>query len=106
MKINFTNKDSKLVIAMTERLDTTTAQYAEDKIAEKIGDNINIVFDFTELAYISSAGLRLLLAIKKDMGQKGGSVEIIGCNNDVKEIFEVTGFDSIFNMEASDEAQR
>ena len=100
MKITFNNENGKLVIKISERLDTSTYQMAEDKIQENIGDNKNIILDFSELAYISSAGLRVLLEVKKDIDKKGGTVEIIGCNDDIKEIFEVTGFDSIFNMEA------
>ena len=100
MKITFNNENEKLVIKIRERLDTSTYQVAEDKIQENIGDNKNIILDFSELDYISSAGLRVLLEVKKDIDKKSGTVEITGCNDDIKEIFEVTGFDSIFNMEA------
>lgn len=98
MTIDFKKESGKVTIIMEGRLDTTTVQYAEDKVLEEVKDVNNIVFDFSELAYISSAGLRLLLELKKSKGANGGSVEIIGCNDDVREIFAITGFDSVFNL--------
>ena len=78
MKITFNNENEKLVIKIRERLDTSTYQVAEDKIQENIGDNKNIILDFSELDYISSAGLRVLLEVKKDIDKKSGTVEITG----------------------------
>lgn len=88
---------NKLTIAVEGRLDTNTAPELQKEITN-IGDVDELIFDFSNLVYISSAGLRVLMIAQKAMSSKGG-VKIINASEDVKEIFDITGFSSILTVE-------
>ena len=88
---------SKLTIALEGRLDTTTAPELEKEIKALDGVT-DLAFDMAALDYISSAGLRVLLAAQKLMN-KQGSMVIRNANDDIKDIFEVTGFSDILTIE-------
>ena len=85
-----------LQIALEGRLDTTTAPNLSAEIAD-LGAVDEIVWDFNKLNYISSAGLRVLFKAQKDMSKKGG-MKILGANDDIKEIFDITGSSKIFTV--------
>jgi anti-sigma B factor antagonist len=59
---------------------------------------INLIFDFNTMEYISSAGLRVLLTAQKKVNALGTEMKIIGANETVKEIFDITGFFGIINI--------
>ena len=80
------------------RLETTTAPELEAVVKNELDGVEDLTFDFTDLEYISSAGLRVLLAAQKIMN-KNGSMKITGANDIVSEIFEVTGFSDILTIE-------
>ena len=91
-------KNSKeTTIEITGRLDTTTAPDLGKTITEDIADTENLVLDFKKLEYISSAGLRVLLAAQKKM-QKLGSMKLTNVCKDVMEVFEMTGFSDILTI--------
>ncbi len=94
MDIKKTENGKSLTIAIEGRLDTTTAPELQTEVS-KLGDYDELIFDLEKLAYISSAGLRVLMVAHKGMS---GNVKIINANDDIKEIFSITGFDSIFNV--------
>ncbi|WP_026528117.1 STAS domain-containing protein [Butyrivibrio sp. VCD2006] len=97
MTINKATNGSELVMALTGRLDTTTAPQLDDEI--KTLDGVEkLVFDFQGLEYISSAGLRVLLSAQKIMN-KQGSMVIKNVSEEISEIFEVTGFVDILTIE-------
>ena len=97
MTINKTANGSNLVIALSGRLDTTTAPQLDEEV--KALDGVEkLEFDFKELEYISSAGLRVLLAAQKVMSKQGGMV-IKNVSEEISEIFEVTGFSDILTIE-------
>lgn len=98
MDIIVNNKDSKLEIKLVGRLDTTTAPLLEDKIKAMIEGVTELVFNFESLEYISSAGLRIMLSTQKRMNQQGRMV-IINMNSTVKEVFELTGFVDIIDIQ-------
>lgn len=98
MKINKTVTGNTLSIALEGRLDTTTAPTLEAELKESLGDVNELVIDMENLAYISSAGLRVLLSAQKVMVKKGG-MKVIHVNETVMEIFEVTGFSDILTIE-------
>ena len=87
-----------LTIALEGRLDTTTAP-AANKELETLGNVENLVWDFEKLTYISSADIRVLLIAQKAMNRKGGSMKVINSNEDVKEVFDVTGCYEVFTIE-------
>ncbi len=94
------NKDgSKLTISLEGRLDTTTAPQLEAELKTALDGVTELVFDIKDLAYISSAGLRVLLSAQKVMN-KQGSMVIRGASEEVMEIFDVTGFVDILTIES------
>ena len=95
MDINLNKNEDKLIISLEGRLDTTTSPNLESEYKKL--DEINIVLDLKKLNYISSAGLRVLLTMQKEMNKKG-TLEIINVCDDVLDIFEVTGFNDILNI--------
>lgn len=80
------------------RLDTVTAPEFETELKETIGEVKNLILDFDKLEYISSAGLRVLLAAQNMIGQEG-SMKLINVNEIIMEIFDVTGFADILTIE-------
>ena len=98
MQINKTNDNDKLTIALEGRLDTLTAPQLDAEIQGKLDGVKTLVFDFKNLDYISSAGLRILLMAQKVMNKQGSMVVKNACS-EIKEIFEVTGFCYILTVE-------
>lgn len=98
MKITKNQDGSKLVLKVEERLDTSTAPELEKELNASMTDITELVFDFANLAYISSAGLRVLLGAQKKMNQQG-SMKIKNANETIMEVFEVTGFIDILTIE-------
>ena len=90
--------DKNLVVALDGRLDTTTSPNLEEELKATLPSVENLVFDLTKLEYISSAGLRVLLSAQKTMN-KQGSMVVKNVSEEVKEIFEVTGFSDILTIE-------
>ena len=97
MEIIKTAEDSKLTVAGKGRLDTTTAPELEEALQAEMEGLTELELDFSELEYISSAGLRVLLATQKKM-QGQGTMTVTGVNDIVMEVFEVTGFCDILNI--------
>ena len=98
MTIEIKKNADVTTIEIAGRLDTTTAPVLEKTINEDIGDAKNLVLDVNGLEYISSAGLRVLLAAQKKM-QKIGSMKVINVCEEVMEVFEMTGFADILTIE-------
>ena len=86
------------IIEIVGRLDTITAPALDKAINEDIGEAKNLVLDVKGMEYISSAGLRVLLATQKKM-QKIGSMKVINVCEEVMEVFEMTGFADILVIE-------
>ena len=98
MTIEIKRNTNQTTIDLIGRLDTLTAPALEKTIADSIGSSENLVLDFKELEYISSAGLRVLFAAQKKM-QKSGSMKLIRVCEDVMEVLEMTGFADILTIE-------
>ncbi len=98
MKITKTMNGTALNIALEGRLDTTTAPELEQALKESLDSATALTLDFSALDYISSAGLRVLLSAHKTMSKKGGMV-VKNVNEIVSEVFDVTGFADILNIE-------
>lgn len=97
--MNITKKfeENKLTIKLEGRLDTQTAPELESVLKSDITDVKELVLDFEELKYISSAGLRLILSTQKTMNKKGTMV-IENVNDLIMEIFEATGFIDVLTI--------
>lgn len=98
MEIIKTREESTLILALQGRLDTNTAPLLEQTLTEELDGVTELVLDFEEIDYISSAGLRVLLATQKRM-KKQGSMKLVNVSEVVNEIFEVTGFLTILKIE-------
>ncbi|MBD5479851.1 MAG: STAS domain-containing protein [Lachnospiraceae bacterium] len=86
-----------LEIKLTDRLDTVTSPQLEEKLKKELEGVTELRFDFAELEYISSAGLRVLLTASKKM-KKQGKMEIHNVNEEVMEVFTITGFADILTI--------
>ena len=98
MMIEIKRSAEETIIEIVGRLDTTTAPSLDKTIHEDIADTKNLILDFKGLEYISSAGLRVLLAAQKKM-QKIGSMKVINVCEAVMEVFEITGFADVLVIE-------
>ncbi len=98
MKMTKTQNGASLTIALEGRLDTMTAPELEKELNASLDDADTLTMDFANLAYISSAGLRVLLSAHKVMSRKGG-MKVVNVNEIVKEVFDVTGFADILSIE-------
>ena len=98
MVIEIKKSAENTVIEIVGRLDTTTAPSLEKTINESIEEIKNLTLDFKGLEYISSAGLRVLLAVQKKMNQIG-SMKVTNVCESVMEVFEITGFADILTIE-------
>ena len=97
LNINKETNGTTLKVKLDGRLDTTTAPQLEGELKESLEGVTELDFDFNDLQYISSAGLRVLLSMQKIMN-KQGEMTVRGANEDIREIFEVTGFSDILNI--------
>ncbi len=98
MEINKTLEEKKLTMAVQGRVDSVSAPELEAALVESLEGVEELVFDFSDLEYISSAGLRVLLTSYKKMAEQG-TMKITNINDVIREIFEVTGFADIFTIE-------
>ena len=98
MTVNTTKDGTKVTVEIQGRLDTTTAPDLEKEMSAIWDEAAEMVIDIAELEYISSAGLRVLLAAQKKMNKKGGMV-VKNANESIMDIFEVTGFVDILTIQ-------
>lgn len=99
MKLNITESEGKIIAALSGRLDTAASQqFAADMLPLINNAHKNIVLDCTELEFISSSGLRQLLALRKESIAAGGEIIVTGVNESVKQVFAITGFYSLFTF--------
>lgn len=98
MTIEIKKNKEETIIEIAGRLDTITAPALDKTINEDIGDTKSLVLDVKGVEYISSAGLRVLLAAQKKM-QKNGSMKVTGACESVMEVLEMTGFVDVLTIE-------
>ena len=98
MTITKQRNGNELVLTVAGRLDTTTAPQLEAEWKDELNGVQKLVFDFADLDYLSSAGLRVLLTAQKTMA-KQGEMAVRHVNETVKEVFDVTGFSEILTVE-------
>ena len=98
MTIDMNKNGQSTCVALTGRLDTTTAPELEAALKDAMDGCNDLAFDFTNLEYVSSAGLRVLLATQKVMNKQGNMV-IRNVSSSIMEVFEITGFVDILTIE-------
>ena len=98
MDIRKAINDKEVIAAIDGRIDTTTAPALEQELKDSYDSCQTLILDFTDVEYISSAGLRVLLSAHKTMSKKSG-MKLRNVSEDIMEIFEVTGFADILSIE-------
>ena len=98
LNISKNTDGSELIIQLEGRLDTSTSPELEGELKSSLDGISSLVIDIADLQYISSAGLRVLLSAQKIMNKQGTMV-IKNTSEEVKEIFDVTGFSDILTIE-------
>jgi len=99
MKIIKKETGSTLSITLSGRLDTATSPELDAVIQALDPKTMSIIFDFKDLEYVSSAGLRVLLTAQKIMNARNGKLKITKANDVIKDVFQVTGFASFISIE-------
>lgn len=98
MEINKEMNGSVLTVKLSGKLDTLTAPALEEEL-KTLPEITSLVFDLKKLSYISSAGLRILLATHKKLTAAGNTMIIQNVNSVISEILDMTGFTNIFTIE-------
>lgn len=98
MTINTTTEGKQVTVAFAGRLDTTTAPQLEAELSNVLDGAEALILDMSALEYLSSAGLRVILAAHKRMSRQGSMV-VRHVNATIMEVFEVTGFNDILTIE-------
>ena len=88
----------ELTLIVSGRLDTQTAPELENVLDASLPGLKELIFDMTNLEYVSSAGLRVILKAQKAMNAQG-SMKLIGVNDNIMEVFDITGFLDILTIE-------
>jgi len=99
MDINKTQNGEKITLALTGRLDTTTAPKLQEFLIPEFYSAKQVELDFSELAYVSSAGLRVLLLGQKTAKAKGGTMTVSNVSAEIMDVFEMTGFADILTVQ-------
>ena len=98
MTITNSENDGKITMLIEGRLDKISSPVLEEEMKKQHEKKMDIVIDFKKLEYISSAGLRVLIASEKQLKEIGKTLEIINVNDDVMSILSVTGFTYLLNI--------
>ena len=99
MKTTIEEKDGNLIAILEGRLDTAAAPQTEKDLAPLYqNEGHDVILDCTKLDYISSSGLRIFLAILKNAKPKGSHVFITGMNDNLRQVFAMTGFTNLFEF--------
>lgn len=97
MEITTTKNGSSLILDIVGRIDTITAPILEKSLKSQWQDIQDLTLNFAEVQYISSAGLRVILEAEKQMRQQG-KMTLCNVNEDVMEVFTMTGFDELLTI--------
>lgn len=101
MTIEEKSGSDKLLLYIKGRIDSNTAPQLQSLISDKLDGVENLTLDFSEVKYISSAGLRVLISAYNDLKEREGTVTIKGANDDVEEVLFITGLETFLNVEGA-----
>ena len=102
MQISTRTSNDIHIVAITGSLDSTTSPEAQKSLDAVVAGARKVALDFSQLDYISSAGLRILLGAAKQLRAKGGTLGMFGLNQSVREVFDISGFSSILPVYQSE----
>lgn len=98
MELYKQSEGSSLEVTIIGRLDTMTSPQLEKLLQESLTQEVSLIFDMKALEYISSAGLRVVLSYGKIMDKQGGALSLKNVNDEVYEVFEMTGLCDVFEF--------
>lgn len=99
MKVEINKYNEEIVVKVLGSVDVVTSKELEAEVQPLVDQTSKLVFDFEEVPYLSSAGLRLILSIKKQMNSKSGDMVIKNINSHVKDVLDISGFSGIITVE-------
>ena len=99
MEVKFNKQSDTLTVVISGNIDTVTAPELETQLQENLSGIKDLILDFAAVDYISSAGLRVILMANQQMEDVDGNMTVKNVNDDVRDVFEMTGFDSLLNLE-------
>lgn len=99
MNIEKSYNEKELTLAVEGRIDTNTSKEFEEEIEIEMGNFDSLIIDFSQLEYISSAGLRVLISTQKKLKPKDIPMTIKNVEDTISEIFKMSGFDKILKIE-------
>ncbi len=101
MEVTINRQDDKTIVVFAGRLDTPSSQEVSNALEPVVADaKGTIILDCKDLEYISSSGLRIFLTVRKAAAAQGGSVIVKGMKDAIRNIFMMTGFLNLFQIEA------
>jgi anti-anti-sigma factor len=102
MQINESHEAGSLIVSPNGRIDSTTSPKLEQRLGEIVArGERRLVLDFADVEYISSAGLRVMLALAKRLQAGGGALVLCGMTPPVRQVFDLAGFLPLFAVDAS-----
>ncbi len=99
MATEFVKNGTALTVRPEGRMDTTTSPVLDERIREEAEGILELTIDLEKVDYLSSGGLRILLAWHQEMEDRGGKLKLLNVNEYIKEVFEMTGFLDILTIE-------
>ena len=102
MSLTTITQDNVTILAMRKRCDASQTRTLGDEVEARLDSGVtNLVFDFRDLDYINSSGLRVLLMALKRLRLRGGTVSVCCARDYIQEVFEISGYDKLFGMYAT-----
>ena len=102
MQISTRTRNDIHIVSISGSLDSSTSPEAQKSLDAVVASAKKVMLDFSDLDYISSAGLRILLGAAKQLRASGGTLGMFGLNQSVREVFEISGFSSILSVYQSE----
>ena len=99
MTIEQKRDGNQVTVSVSGKLNTNTSPELEEALAPLIGASGTVILDFSNLDYLSSAGIRVLIGANKKLSASGGELRIVRCQDAIHEIFEVTGLEDVLNIQ-------
>lgn len=98
MNVNIKTDENIVIISIEGSIDSKTAGDLQSQIMEKVSETNNVLLDLTKVDYVSSAGLRVLLMIYRQIKSKNGKVILVGVSEEIKDVMSMTGFINFFEI--------
>lgn len=98
MHIDIKTENSILIITLEGSIDSKTASEVQQKILEASVNSVNVIIDLTKVDFVSSAGLRVLLMVYRQIKAKNGKVILVGVSEEIMEVMSMTGFINFFEI--------